>query len=318
MPAPTPSALPRLVELPGGRAVWRVLDWDSEQFGFPSARVERLEASGAYAEARETKSKLLKAVLGECRGEGIRHLTARVDAADLTATHALEEAGFELIDAIQTFSIELNGRLQQIPGGTRLLTPDDVAAVLEIGRTAFVHDRFHADPSLGPGVADRVNEVWTRNCCLGTAADGVVVAEDGGRVASFVTCRLDVESRRGTIILVATAEWARGRGAARRATVGSLQVVRDTRHGDRRGRHPVEEHPSGPAVREPRFSPGGSEPDAPQASVGLPSAARAQAVQGWGPSKALAAIREASLLSGDSSSSRVRGRAFMCWNESDR
>lgn len=222
MPAPTHSALPRPVELAGGRAIWRVLEWDSEQFGFPAARVDQLEAPGSYEEARETKSKLLEKVLEECRGEGIRHLIARVDAADLTATHALEEAGFELIDAIQTFSVELSGRFQQIPGGTRLLTPDDVPPVLEIGRTAFVHDRFHADSALGPGVADRVNEVWTRNCCLGTAADGVVIAEDGGRVASFVTCRLDVGSRRGTIILVATADWARGRGAARRATVRSL------------------------------------------------------------------------------------------------
>jgi ribosomal protein S18 acetylase RimI-like enzyme len=94
--------------------------------------------------------------------------------------------------------------------------------VLEIGRTAFTLDRFHADPVLSPAVADQVNESWTRNCCLGIAADAVVVAEEKERLASYVTCRTDSQARRGIIILVATAEWARGRGAARRASSAAL------------------------------------------------------------------------------------------------
>jgi ribosomal protein S18 acetylase RimI-like enzyme len=75
-------------------------------------------------------------------------------------------------------------------------------------------------------VADRVNETWTRNCCLGSAADAVVVAEEEGRVASYVTCQADSQAdrqaRNGIIVLVATAVWARGRGAARRASAAAL------------------------------------------------------------------------------------------------
>jgi RimJ/RimL family protein N-acetyltransferase len=101
--------------------------------------------------------------------------------------------------------------------------PGDLPQVLAIGRAAFVFDRFHADPQLSPAIADRVNESWTRNCCLGSAADVTVLAEDEGRIASFVACRADREARRGSIILVATAEWARGRGMARRANSAALQ-----------------------------------------------------------------------------------------------
>ena len=214
------------IETASGLAQWRHLEWDSEQFGVPAARLDRLEATGSYAEARAEKQKLLRSVLDQCRHGGIRHLTARVDTGDFTTIHALEDSGFELIDGIQTFLLLLSGNRHPAPPRTRLFDARDLPEVLEIGRTAFVFDRFHADPALAPAVADRVNQNWTRNCCLGIAADAVVVAEaeeeEEERVASYVTCRKDIAARRGLIILVATAQWARGRGAARRASAAAL------------------------------------------------------------------------------------------------
>jgi len=213
----------RRIETPGGTAAWRMLDWDTEQFGIPAARLDLLEASGSYSDARAHKRELLKAVLTQCREGGIRHLSARVDTGDLATIPALEEAGFELVDGIQTFRLRIHSDLPPAPPDTRLFEPRDLPEVLEIGRTAFVFDRFHADPALPRVIADRVNESWTRNCCLGVAADAVVVAQEEGRVASYVTCRADLQARTGIIILVATAQWARGRGAARRANAAALR-----------------------------------------------------------------------------------------------
>lgn len=218
IPAPAPL-LP--IESSLG-AAWRALEWDTQQFGIPAARLEQLDAPGSYAEARDVKRDLLASVLEECRAAGIRNLSARVDTGNLTTIHVLEAAGFELIDGIQTFQLTLNGRHSSAPPGTRLFKAGDLPEVLEIGRTAFVFDRFHADPSLSPEVAGRINESWTRNCCLGTAADAVVVAEDEGKVVSYVTCRADRQAKQGIIILVATAASARGKGAARRASSAAL------------------------------------------------------------------------------------------------
>lgn len=209
-------------ETPDGVAEWRILQWDSEQFSIPAARLDLLDASGSYAEARAQKRELLASVLDECRGAGIGHLSARVDTGDVTTIHALEEAGFELIDGILTFLLSLSGNHTAMPPGTRLFDARDLPQVLEIGRTAFIVDRFHADPALSTAVADQVNENWTRNCCLGIAADAVVVAEEEKRVVSYVACRADPEAGHGIIILVATAEWARGRGAARRASSAAI------------------------------------------------------------------------------------------------
>lgn len=212
----------RRIETSTGAAAWRRLAWDTEQFGFPAARLERLEASGPFDQARRVKRNLLGLVLEECRFDGIRHLTARVEAGDFSAIHALEEAGFVLIDGIHTFVLRLDKVDAPAPAGTRMFCIDDLQAVLDIARTSFVYDRFHADPSLEPGTADRVNVVWTRNCCAGTAADAVLIAEEQGRVASYVAGRVDRKANQGVIVLVATAEWARRRGAARRATLAAL------------------------------------------------------------------------------------------------
>jgi ribosomal protein S18 acetylase RimI-like enzyme len=210
------------IEKPVGKAHWSVLAWDSEQFGMPAARLEPLEAHGSYREARAYIAELLRSVLAECYAVGIRHLSARVDTGDLSSIHALGEAGFELMDGIQTFRITLNEpSVTQLPS-TRLFEARDLPEILEIARTAFVFDRFHTDPALPAGVGDQCNENWTRNCCLGIAADAVVVAELDGRVASYVACRDDREAGHGVIALVATSKWARRRGAARSASSAAL------------------------------------------------------------------------------------------------
>ena len=222
--APAPAGVPRhRVETPAGTAAWSVLAWDGEQFGMAAARLDKLEANGSYREARACKAELLKSVVAECRAAGVRHLSSRVDTGDLSSIHALEEAGFELIDGLQTFSISLSGNLAAPPRDTRLFQPRDLPEVSEIARTAFVFDRFHTDPALPAGVGDQSNENWTRNCCLGIAADAVVVAAVDGRVASYAACREDRDAGYGMIVLVATAEWARRRGAGRSASSAALR-----------------------------------------------------------------------------------------------
>lgn len=223
MTATQVPAQPPRIETPDGTAEWRLLEWDSAQLGFTAARIDALDAPGGYEEARSRKGRLLAAVVAQCRRAGVRHLSARVDTGDFSAIHALEQAGFELIDGIQTFHLGLGRERGAAPAGTRLFRPGDLPELLEIGRTAYCFDRFHADPAIPADAAARVHEAWTRNCCLGTAADAVVVAESEGRAASYAACRADRQAGKGTIILVATAGWARGRGAARRASLAAIE-----------------------------------------------------------------------------------------------
>ncbi len=194
------------------------LPWDSEQFGFPAARLDHLHA--------ETPSGVA-ALVASAKSQGVRHLTARVPSDDLATINALEENAFHLLDGILTFELDLALANPPPPANVRLFQPPDLSVLLEIARTAYVFDRFHADSSVAPHVADSIHATWVRNSCSGKAADAVIVAEHPQTqdAAAYVTCKLDGAS--GVIVLVATAPDARGLGLARAATHGALAYFKE-------------------------------------------------------------------------------------------
>ena len=221
---------------PVGVAAWRGLSWDSRLFGFPAARLDLLCAEGEYDAARERKAGLLAALLEDCRARGVRHLVTRIDAGDLSSIHALEGAGFEMLDGIQTFSLELGGAPDRVaPSGfaVREFRSEDLDQVLVIARGSYTQDRFHADRALTAEIADAVNQEWLRNSCVGTAADVVIVAVRGGEVLGYVTAKIDRETRTGlgisfaAIVMVATKAGARRLGVARALTMEALQWLRE-------------------------------------------------------------------------------------------
>ena len=206
------------VDTSWANSAWRRLEWDSARFGFPAARLE-----SGWGRDR------LPQIVAECRQEGIRHLTARCDARDLAAVHALERAGFQLLDGIQTFALELSEAAMPAHGAAGVWNlldsrhDSDREQVLAIAREAFVYDRFHEDSALEPGVADRVNEDWVDNCCRGIMADAVLVVEEAGVVQGFVTCKMDAARHTGVIGMVATLGSARRRGVARAISAEALR-----------------------------------------------------------------------------------------------
>jgi len=138
---------------------------------------------------------------------------------------AIEELGFELIDGIQTFALDLSSRAPVVPpANTRLAAQADADHVAAIARSSFIYDRFHNDIAIGTETADGLHEAWARNSVSGEAADAVLLATSEGLIDGFVSVKIDSSSqealglRLATIPLVATAIGARGRGTAKRAT----------------------------------------------------------------------------------------------------
>jgi dTDP-4-amino-4,6-dideoxy-D-galactose acyltransferase len=213
-----------------GLACWRKLRWDTEMFGFPAARLELVLYEGDYHEGRATVSDLIQRIVGDCRAAGVEHIVARIDANDLPTLHALEREGFEIIDGILTFSLRLP-RERILPPASgfeiRHFQRTDLDDVLAIARSAYVFDRFHADPSLTREIADRVTETWVRCSCSGDA-DAVILACYAGTLAAYVTCNIHKETSDvlgttfATIGMVATHSDFRGKGAGTCATIGAL------------------------------------------------------------------------------------------------
>ncbi len=219
-----------------GAAAWRTLRWDSNLLGMLTARIDDVFVTGSPIQASEDYSALLSEVVDACRQRQVRYLTIRVDAADVTAIHALENRGFQLIDSIQTFSLGLESPETAHPKNVhqpvRSFEANDLEDVLLIARASYVCDRFHTDPVIGKETADALNEAWLRNSAAGVACDQVIVGVDELGVTSYATCKLDLAQKEatglsvGTIVMVATAARARGQGWALATSLGAVDWFR--------------------------------------------------------------------------------------------
>ena len=218
-----------------GFAAFTVLPWDSEQIGVPSARIDYLVAEGSYVEQYQTKKKLLDHVIVAADERGVRHLSVRVDASDLSSLHLLEQEDFITVDSILTRALDLAAH-QSVPPPDdfkiRLATAGDAERAAALARTAFVYDRFHADPFISSVRAGELHATWLHNSCTGKAADAVVLAEDHTGLLGFMTCALQRDTRKlgrmvGTVVMVASAERARGRGVAYATLMAAIDWFRE-------------------------------------------------------------------------------------------
>jgi hypothetical protein len=193
----------------------RPLQWDTAFFGVPMARLDGF-LRGPEATSGDLRAAIHEALAG-LRARGFRHVTAKVDVADMDLVAALEGAGFRLMDALVTYFThphrEPPTEVREV-GKIRPLEPRDVDEVLAITEVAYARfpGRFHLDPHLP---AERTRDFymeWARQCCAGRMADRVVVAENGhgGLHGWASTRRVEPASSVGGITL-----WAGSLGACR-------------------------------------------------------------------------------------------------------
>ncbi|MEO8425615.1 MAG: GNAT family N-acetyltransferase [Verrucomicrobiota bacterium] len=207
------------------------LPWDTNQLCIPVARLDFLISTGDYLNQCRIHSALLKAVCDFCNRESIGYLSARIDASEISALHALEGFGFVTLDGILTFGMKLKKKAPANSAAKvsiRPATQKDNNVLAELARSSYLFDRFHTDPVILKVLADELFASWVRNSCSGKVADSVIVAENGSGVVGFVTCKLQHDSKNylgttiGNIVLVATVKEAQGQGIARALTQASL------------------------------------------------------------------------------------------------
>jgi L-amino acid N-acyltransferase YncA len=208
-------------------ALGRRLAWDSAYFGVPMGRLDVVAAASATnAERADAVARAVAAA----RETGLRHLTARVDVADLETLAVLEAHGFRTMDALGTYIMrpgkDTPADVRRV-GPVRVATADDAGAILDITREAYAgyRGRFHLDPHLPADRADGFYEVWARQCLAGAMADVVMVSEDSNcRVIGYLAFR-----RREPASSVGTPIYGGGLGACRRDTPGAYaSLIRDS------------------------------------------------------------------------------------------
>lgn len=199
-------------------AAGRLLSWETAFFGVPMARLEYLLATTADARAQ-----VLDDAIAQLRARGARHLSARVDVADIATLSLLEERGFRVRDALVTYITrprkEPPHAVREV-GRIREAGPADAEAIVAIAEEAYrgYRGRFHLDPHLPDERCDAFYIEWARQTAAFTMADTVLVAEGAeGRLLGFLGFR-----RREPVSSVGgTAVYGGGLGACRADAPGA-------------------------------------------------------------------------------------------------
>jgi dTDP-4-amino-4,6-dideoxy-D-galactose acyltransferase len=197
----------------------RRLDWDTEFFGLPFALVSGVEPSPLAGDRTAAYLQLLDELSTAAACQGFAHLTYRPPPNDWSAVHALEGAGWLLVDLGVDYRGEALNPQWFAESGLRRSRGEDLPALRELAGTAFVYSRFGVDPFFSDAQVRAFHEQWVTNLHNGLARS-VLVSESAGQLSGFVACSPSEGS--GRIPLIAVAAELRGQGLGGRLVQGAL------------------------------------------------------------------------------------------------
>lgn len=145
---------------------------------------------------------------------------AKVDTRQVETVRRLCAAGFYVVDVNVTFGLATPGLEARPAVGPVSVAPAAAAqreAVLDIAATCFQYSRFHLDPAVPEGLADRIKREWIANYASGRRGEALYAATLDGRVAGFLAVLAgEAQGRRRRIIdLVGVGRDVQQRGVGR-------------------------------------------------------------------------------------------------------
>lgn len=190
------------------------------RFGIVSAKVVEVTASP-------------EAIAAAAHAKGVQMLTVRVDVSDLPRVHALEAAGYQLMDTLVYYSRDLAElpSARQLAEGVMLrqATPEDAASVARLAREAFAGymGHYHADPRLHDTAADAAYVEWAETSTEQVSPDApVLLAEISQTVTGFLTLRRNSPDEM-EIVLNAVGPESQDKGLYTALVAASLPLSRE-------------------------------------------------------------------------------------------
>ena len=154
------------------------LPWDSTFFGYDVGRLDAVLALDAGSQDDEDLQGAVTALLQTATTRQITYLFASVDARDASLLAVLTRAGFTTIETRVCYHRSLAGYDARERYGVRIATAADVSSLSVAAREAVnPFDRFHADPFIPRGDADRLMARWVEASILDGFADATLVPD---------------------------------------------------------------------------------------------------------------------------------------------
>lgn len=181
------------------RYSWRVDDFDSEVLGFKVAKIADLDP------------KQIKNLIRDLIKNKVTYATYRVQANNFPLIHALESAGFILVDGLVSLSLDLASVEPMKAPEIREAKNSDLAQLKKLTSNLYSNTRITNDLLISKDKAKKYYLKWIENSVSGSAADSVLVWEEKGSILGYVTLQ-----KKSQIPLIGVSEKARGKGIARK------------------------------------------------------------------------------------------------------
>jgi len=218
----------------GGRCLGFIVvafsPWDSEILGLPVGKV--LWFNTLPESKPEVGALLLDAALRKAREWNVECLITRIDYKQQPLIHLLEDNGFRLMDVSIALGMASNKIGSSLPDSgqklVRTATTGDIPLLKKIARSNLRYSHFHMDPRLSQTRSNDLFACWIENDVKGRA-DKVLLIEDHGKTAGFVTLNIDPNSQEalgfkiGEIDLLVVSSEHQGKGLGHHLVLAGLE-----------------------------------------------------------------------------------------------
>jgi len=170
------------------------LPWDSNIFKTRMASISEFALDSNCSRKEIVAENLMEKAIIFAKKGGYQFLLCKVYTDDLVAIHALERAGFLLVDTLLDYQVDFRKTPfikipEQNPAEDtiiRFARLEDEKELLELAKAAFTNHfgRYHSDPRIPRNLATQVYLEWMHSCLHGYA-DYFVLAEIEGKIAGL-------------------------------------------------------------------------------------------------------------------------------------
>jgi dTDP-4-amino-4,6-dideoxy-D-galactose acyltransferase len=158
----------------------KLLEWDSEFFGFPVANLEPHYVEVAREEIEQFFDRYPQGLVQCC-----------CQATDVTRINLLESYGFFFADLRQSFTLTIDGIQGQIESSNvQVAAADDLSRLFHISRGLFGKSRFY-NPIFDSDKADRLFHIWLAKSVVGQFDDVCLKVLNDGLNVGFCTLRFE-------------------------------------------------------------------------------------------------------------------------------